>query len=76
MGPVQAATRYLAAELGEKGIRVHAISSGPLKTRAASGIADFDELLDRAAARAPARKLVPLEDVGFATAGSRPTPPS
>ena len=73
MGPVkaalEAAARYLAAELGEKGIRVHAISPGPLKTRAASGIADFDELLDRAAARAPARRLVTIEDVGFATAG-------
>jgi enoyl-[acyl-carrier protein] reductase I len=73
MGPVKAAleasARYLAAELGPKGIRVHAISPGPLKTRAASGIADFDELLDRAAARAPARKLVTIEDVGLATAG-------
>ena len=51
MGPVKAAleasARYLAAELGPKGIRVHAISPGPLKTRAASGIADFDDLLER-----------------------------
>ena len=73
MGPVKAAleasARYLAAELGPKGIRVHAISPGPLKTRAASGIAAFDELLDKAAARAPARSLVTIEDVGFATAG-------
>jgi enoyl-[acyl-carrier protein] reductase I len=73
MGPVKAAleasARYLAAELGPKGIRVHAISPGPLKTRAASGIAQFDELLDKAAARAPARSLVTIEDVGFATAG-------
>jgi enoyl-[acyl-carrier protein] reductase I len=72
MGPVkaalEAAARYLAAELGPKGIRVHAISPGPLKTRAASGIAQFDELLDRAAARAPARRLVTIEDVGFAVA--------
>jgi enoyl-[acyl-carrier protein] reductase I len=72
MGPVKAAleasARYLAAELGPKGIRVHAISPGPLKTRAASGIADFDDLLDQAAARAPARSLVTIEDVGFATA--------
>ena len=72
MGPVKAAleasARYLAAELGPKGIRVHAISPGPLKTRAASGIAQFDELLDKAAARAPARSLVTIEDVGFATA--------
>ncbi len=73
MGPVkaalEAAARYLAAELGPKGIRVHAISPGPLKTRAASGIAHFDALLDQAAARAPARRLVTIEDVGFAVAG-------
>jgi enoyl-[acyl-carrier protein] reductase I len=72
MGPVKAAleasARYLAAELGPKGIRVHAISPGPLKTRAASGIADFDDLLNQAAARAPARSLVTIEDVGLATA--------
>jgi len=73
MGPVKAAleasARYLAAELGPKGIRVHAISPGPLKTRAASGIAHFDDLLNEAAARAPSRSLVTIEDVGFATAG-------
>jgi enoyl-[acyl-carrier protein] reductase I len=66
---LEASVRYLAAELGPKGIRVHAISPGPLKTRAASGIAQFDELLDKAAARAPARRLVTIEDVGFAVAG-------
>jgi enoyl-[acyl-carrier protein] reductase I len=72
MGPVKAAleasVRYLAAELGEKGIRVHAISPGPLQTRAASGIPDFDELLDQAAARAPTRSLVSIDDVGIACA--------
>ena len=72
MGPVKAAlesaTRYLAAELGAKGIRVHAISPGPLKTRAASGIAEFDELLDKAQAKAPMQRLVSIEDVGLATA--------
>jgi enoyl-[acyl-carrier protein] reductase I len=72
MGPVKAAlesaTRYLAAELGPKGIRVHAISPGPLQTRAASGITDFDELLAKAQAKAPARSLVTIDDVGTATA--------
>ena len=63
------ASRYTAAELGPKGIRVHAISPGPLKTRAASGIAEFDELLDKAASEAPARSLVSIEDVGAACAG-------
>jgi enoyl-[acyl-carrier protein] reductase I len=72
MGPVKAAlegtVRYLAYELGPKGIRVHAISPGPVKTRAASGIDHFDDLLERAAQRAPARQLVSIEDVGVATA--------
>lgn len=68
MGPVKAAlestTRYMAAELGPKGISVHALSPGPLKTRAASGIADFDELLAEAADRAPTHLLATIEDVG------------
>jgi enoyl-[acyl-carrier protein] reductase I len=72
MGPVkaalEAATRYMAVELGPKGIRVHAVSPGPLKTRAASGIADFDELLNKAAARAPMGALIGIEEVGLATA--------
>lgn len=68
MGPVKAAlesvTRYMAAELGPKKISVNALSPGPLKTRAASGIAEFDELLERAAARAPTQELATIEDVG------------
>jgi len=65
---LECAVRYLAAELGPKGIRVHAISPGPLATRAASGIPEFDALLDKAKAKAPARSLVSIEDVGVATA--------
>ncbi|MCC7039342.1 MAG: enoyl-ACP reductase FabI [Burkholderiales bacterium] len=72
MGPVKAALeascRYLAYELGGQGIRVHAISPGPLKTRAASGLKDFDLLLNEAAQRAPLGELVDIMDVGFACA--------
>ena len=72
MGPVKAAlesaTRYMAHELGPKGIRVHAISPGPLKTRAASGIGHFDELLAKAQEKAPMHSLVSIDDVGMATA--------
>lgn len=68
MGPVKAAleavTRYAAAELGPKRISVHALSPGPLKTRAASGIAEFDDLLNAAAERAPTHLLATIEDVG------------
>lgn len=68
MGPVKAAlesaTRYAAAELGRKRIRVHAISPGPIATRAASGIERFDELLERAASLAPEGQLVEIADVG------------
>lgn len=68
MGPVKAAlesvTRYLAAELGEKNIRVYALSPGPLKTRAASGIKEFDELMASAMARAPSKRLVDIAEIG------------
>ncbi len=68
MGPVKAAlesaTRYMAAELGPSGIRVNAISPGPLMTRAASGIDHFDDLIDDAKARAPLRRLVTIQEVG------------
>jgi enoyl-[acyl-carrier protein] reductase I len=65
---LECAVRYIAAEVGPKGIRVHAISPGPLATRAASGIPEFDELLARARSKAPTRALVSIDDVGRATA--------
>ena len=72
MGPVKAALeaccRYLAFELGPRAIRVHAISPGPLKTRAASGLKDFELLLNEAAQKAPLGELVDIMDVGFACA--------
>jgi enoyl-[acyl-carrier protein] reductase I len=72
MGPVKAAlesaVRYLAYELGEKHIRVHAVSPGPLKTRAASGLKDFDVLLTEAIERAPIGELVDIDDVGLTAA--------
>ena len=68
MGPVKAAleasVRYMAEELGPAGIRVHAISPGPIATRAASGIQDFDQLLHQAEERAPTRRLVTIDEVG------------
>jgi len=72
MGPIKAALeascRYLAYELGPRKIRVHAISPGPLKTRAASGLKDFDLLLNEAGERAPMGELVDIMDVGFTCA--------
>ena len=68
MGPVKAAlessVRYLAKELGEKDIRVFAVSPGPLRTRAASGIGHFDELIDMAVTRSPGHRLVDIAEVG------------
>lgn len=68
MGPVKAALeaccRYLAYELGDQSIRVHAISPGPLKTRAASGLKDFDLLLNETARKAPLGELIDIDDVG------------
>jgi len=72
MGPVKAALesvcRYLAYELGPRNIRVHAISPGPLKTRASSGLKDFDLLVDEAASRAPLGELIDIMDVGLTCA--------
>jgi enoyl-[acyl-carrier protein] reductase I len=72
MGPVkaalEAACRYLAYELGPLDIRVHAISPGPLKTRAASGLKDFELMLNAAAEKSPLGELVDIDDVGFACA--------
>jgi enoyl-[acyl-carrier protein] reductase I len=72
MGPVKAALeavcRYLAYELGPRKIRVHAISPGPLKTRAASGLKDFNRMLNDAVERSPVGELVDIMDVGFACA--------
>src|SRR3954465_10301095 len=72
MGPVKAAlesaSRYLAAELGPKAIRVHTISPGPMNTRAASRIARFDTLLSHAAQMSPLQTQVGADDVGYMTA--------
>lgn len=65
---LESAVRYMAAELGPKGIRVHAISPGPLATRAASGIPEFDALLEKAKTKSPAHELASIDDVGAATA--------
>jgi enoyl-[acyl-carrier protein] reductase I len=68
MGPVkaalEAAVRYLATELGPRGIRVNAVSPGPIRTRAASGIPEFDALLDDARRRAPLPREVEIDDAG------------
>jgi enoyl-[acyl-carrier protein] reductase I len=67
MGPVKAAleslVRYMALELGPKGIRVHAVSPGPILTRAASGIEAFDTLMQNNIAKAPLGRLVTLEEI-------------
>lgn len=68
MGPIKAAleatVRYLATELGPRGIRVHAVSPGPIRTRAGSGIREFEELLVDARRRAPLTREVRIDDVG------------
>lgn len=68
MGPVKAAlessVKYLSAELGQQQIRINALSTGPVKTRAASGLTDFDKLMEEAAKKAPLHQLVALEQIG------------
>ena len=68
MGPVKAAleasVRYTAKELGPRNIRVFAVSPGPLRTRASSGIAHFDELIDMAVKRSPGQRLVDIAEIG------------
>ncbi|MFM2239513.1 MAG: enoyl-ACP reductase FabI [Pseudomonadota bacterium] len=71
MGPVKAAleslVRYMALELGPQGVRVHAVSPGPIPTRAASGIEAFDTLMQANADRAPLRRLVTLDEIANLT---------
>jgi enoyl-[acyl-carrier protein] reductase I len=61
---LEASVRYLAHDLGPKGIRVNAISAGPIRTLAASGIADFKEMLHHVSARAPLKRNIDAEEVG------------
>jgi len=72
MGPVKAAlestVRYLADDLGPRGIRVHALSPGPVATRAASGLKDFQRQIDVARHRAPLGTNTQIDDVGGAAA--------
>lgn len=72
MGPVKAALesagRYLAAELAPKNIRVHIVSPGPIPTRAASGLAEFETLIEETQERTPGHRLATIEDVGLAVA--------
>lgn len=67
MGPIKAAlesmVKYMSVELGPENIRVHAVSPGPILTRAASGIADFDELMNTAKEKAPLQRLVSLNEI-------------
>jgi enoyl-[acyl-carrier protein] reductase I len=72
MGPIKAAlesaVRYLASELGPRKVRVHALSPGPVATRASSGLAEFDRLLEEARGRSPLGELVDIDDVGAVAA--------
>jgi enoyl-[acyl-carrier protein] reductase I len=65
---LEASVRYLAANLGPKGIRVNAISAGPIKTLAAAGIAGFGKILKFVEENAPLRRNVTIDQVGDAAA--------
>ena len=71
MGPVKAAleslVRYMAVELGPQNIRVHALSPGPIPTRAASGIEAFDDLIKKSSDKAPLKRLPNLKEISTAT---------
>ncbi|MFH0868544.1 MAG: SDR family oxidoreductase, partial [Candidatus Woesearchaeota archaeon] len=60
---LEACVRYLANDVGEKGIRVNAISAGPIKTLAASGITGFDTMLQQAQEKAPLKRNIDADDV-------------
>ena len=64
---LESSVRYLAAELGQQGVRVNAVSAGPIKTLAASGVANFKEKLRVMEERAPLKRLVTQEEVGKST---------
>ncbi len=72
MGPakasLEASVRYMANDLGPEGIRVNAVSAGPIRTLAASGIGDFRKMLDLNAASAPLRRNVGIDEVGNTSA--------
>ena len=61
---LEASVRYLAADVGPRGLRVNAISAGPIRTLSASGVKDFGTMLDRIAEKAPLRRNVTAEEVG------------
>ncbi len=61
---LEASVRYMAADLGSRGIRVNAISAGPIRTLAASGIKDFKSMLDENAKRTPLKRNTNIEEVG------------
>ena len=60
---LESSVRYIASDVGEKGIRVNAISAGPIKTLAASGISDFHKMLDHAREKAPLKRNIDADDV-------------